>query len=205
LTTWSAPEPTPPAEYGVFAGPRRRRPGRRQVPRYHAVGDYIMFGREGFAQAMAEASVGLNDHRAIRTRAGCPPGRTRLFTQADALRRHERERAWLDAQLVIPFDGPTVVATHHCPSLHSVPDRFRGDPMSPAFSSDLEALILRHQPDLWIHGHTYDSFDYQVGRTRVICNPAGYSYEYNPQFKWGLVVDLAAYGSTDEPPIGISP
>ena len=36
--------------------------------------DYMLFGREGFAQSMAEASVGLNDHRVIRTRTGCQPG-----------------------------------------------------------------------------------------------------------------------------------
>lgn len=29
-------------------------------------------------------------------------------------------------------------------------------------------------PDLWLHGHVHDSFDYNVGRTRVIANPAGY-------------------------------
>jgi hypothetical protein len=84
-----------------------------------------------------------------------------------------------------------------------VPDRFRNDPMSPAFSSDLEALMMRYQPDLWIHGHTHDSFDYQIGRTRVICNPAGYSYEPNPEFKWDLVVDLPAYGHDDELPVQV--
>jgi predicted phosphodiesterase len=167
--------------------------------------DYSLFGREGFAQAMAEAAVGLNDHRLIRTRAGCPPGKSRLFTPEDALRRHERERAWLDAQLAIPFEGPTVVATHHGPSPRSVPERFLADPMTPAFSSDLEAQILRHQPDIWIHGHTHDTFDYTIGRTRVICNPAGYNYEINRGYKWDLVVELPAYGNEDEPPIGISP
>jgi Calcineurin-like phosphoesterase len=167
--------------------------------------DYALFGREGFAQAMAEASVGLNDHRLIRTRAGCSPGRTRLFTPEDALRRHERERAWLEERLAEPFDGPTVVVSHHGISPRSVPDRFRDDPLTPAFSSDLENMILRHQPDLWIHGHTHDSFDYQIGRTRVICNPAGYSYESNLDYRWDLVVDLPAYGHDDEPPPGISP
>jgi hypothetical protein len=28
--------------------------------------------------------------------------------------------------------------------------------------------------DLWLHGHVHDSFDYQVGRCRVVANPAGY-------------------------------
>ena len=27
---------------------------------------------------------------------------------------------------------------------------------------------------LWIAGHTHESFDYRVGETRVVGNPAGY-------------------------------
>ena len=49
-------------------------------------------------------------------------------------------------------------------------------------------------PSLWIHGHIHESFDYDVGNCRVLCNPRGYlqyghglEYQrYNP----GLVVDL---------------
>jgi hypothetical protein len=32
-----------------------------------------------------------------------------------------------------------------------------------------------------------ESFDYTIGCTRVICNPAGYSCEANPEFNWDLV------------------
>jgi hypothetical protein len=28
--------------------------------------------------------------------------------------------------------------------------------------------------DLWVHGHVHDSFDYRVGRARVVANPRGY-------------------------------
>jgi hypothetical protein len=38
---------------------------------------------------------------------------------------------------------------------------------------------------------------------RVICNPAGYSYEYNGKFQWDLAIDLPAYGHDDEPPAGV--
>ncbi len=49
--------------------------------------------------------------------------------------------------------------------------------LSPAFNSDLEPLILRHQPELWVHGHTHWSVDYAVGRTRVYSNQRGYPGE----------------------------
>ena len=38
--------------------------------------------------------------------------------------------------------------------------------------------------ELWVHGHTHDSTDYQLGRTMVLCNPLGYAgVEVNPFFK----------------------
>jgi predicted phosphodiesterase len=122
-----------------------------------------------------------------------PPVR---FMPQHALRRHKRELAWLEARLREPFLGPTVVVTHHSPSPRSVPDRFDGDPLTPAFSSNLEWLIERYQPALWVHGHTHDSFDYMIGKTRVICNPAGYQHEPNLDFKWDLVVELEEYEPT---------
>ncbi len=37
---------------------------------------------------------------------------------------------------------------------------------------------------LWIHGHVHHSFDYQVGRCRVVANPAG--YVMNRRFIWRM-------------------
>jgi Icc-related predicted phosphoesterase len=91
--------------------------------------------------------------------------------------------------MATPFRGPTVVITHHAPHPNSVNSRFVGDPLNPAFVSDLGDLIARHQPDLWLHGHTHCSGDYRLGRTRVICNPAGYGRE-NPAFDPTLVVEV---------------
>lgn len=84
-----------------------------------------------------------------------------------------------------------VVVTHHCPSFMSVPERFKGHPLNGAFASSLENDILGTNPDLFIHGHTHDSFDYMVGETRIICNPRGYiPREANPNFNPNLVVDI---------------
>ena len=41
-------------------------------------------------------------------------------------------------------------------------------------SADLEQLILDKAPALWVNGHIHKARDYQIGETRVICNPAGY-------------------------------
>lgn len=126
--------------------------------------DYCL-GGVNQTQAMAEAEDRLNDHRSIETRAG-------RFTAAKALEDHQVSRTWLRQVLNRPFDGPTVVVTHHGPHPLSVHPRYAEDPLNPSFSSDLGELLLT--PDLWLHGHTHDSFDYKVGNCRVVANPAGY-------------------------------
>jgi predicted phosphodiesterase len=78
----------------------------------------------------------------------------------------------------------TIVVTHHAPSIKSIADRYRADPVSAAFASNMDDFILEHQPRLWIHGHTHESFDYKIGKTRVVCNPRGYaSTEENKGFR----------------------
>ena len=77
----------------------------------------------------------------------------------------------------------TVVVTHHGVSPLSIHERFRGDSLNSAFMTDLSNEIIDHGPDLWVHGHTHNSFDYMLGKTRVIVNPYGYKdVEVNPQF-----------------------
>lgn len=77
-----------------------------------------------------------------------------------------------------------VMVTHHAVDEQSIHERYRGD-MLPnyAFHSDLSAEILDAQPDLCVHGHVHDPFDYMIGQTRVIANPYGYTTEprrHNP-------------------------
>jgi Icc-related predicted phosphoesterase len=55
----------------------------------------------------------------------------------------------------------------------------------------MEEFILEHQPRLWIHGHTHETFDYRIGKTRIICNPRGYApNDMNQDFKAGFVVEI---------------
>ena len=53
---------------------------------------------------------------------------------------------------------------------------------------------------LWIHGHTHDSFDYFINGTRVVCNPRGYAVDgitENAAFDVDLTVDIER--ATDSP------
>ena len=45
----------------------------------------------------------------------------------------------------------------------------------PAFNSlDMIPLIEKHQPALWVYGHTHECDDHAIGRTRIISNQLGY-------------------------------
>jgi len=100
-----------------------------------------------------------------------------LFTPSHCAACFARDAAWLAAKLAQPHDGPTVVITHHAPSPRSIHPRFAGSPLNACFVSDAHQLLDGRRVQLWVHGHTHDSFDYAVNGTRVICNPRGYARE----------------------------
>lgn len=134
--------------------------------------DFGLFETEPQRQQAIELARQLvRDFSRIRLREG----EDTLFTPDDAAARFARHAAWLDAQLDLPHAGPTVVITHHAPSLQSVHPRFAGSPLNACFVSDAEHLLRGQRAALWIHGHTHDSFDYRVQGTRVLCNSRGYA------------------------------
>ena len=109
------------------------------------------------------------------------------FTPQTARFLHDQSLAWLNEQLSIVHQGPTIVVVHHAPSKHSIPAHRSKDPILPAFVSDLEPLITTHQPELVVHGHIHGQNDYNIGRTRVVSNARGYTKDesaqlFNPEF-----------------------
>jgi Icc-related predicted phosphoesterase len=147
--------------------------------------DYAIFGAANVAGVMNACANGMNDHRLI----GWQKQPWLRFRPQEAALLHHQSKAFLSETLATPFDGPTVVVTHHAPHWDSVHPRFQSDPVTGAYVSDLSALIEAHQPDLWIHGHVHNSSDYRIGQTRVLANPNGYGPE-NPDFNGELVVGL---------------
>ncbi len=130
--------------------------------------DFALLGPQMQVSAMLAARQYMTDFAVIRHG-------NRGFTPRDAQRLHTDSRAWLSSRLAQPFSGKTVVVTHHAPSSRSISRRYVGDPLSPAFASDLEGLMGERRAVLWVHGHVHDSFDYAVDGTRVVCNPRGYA------------------------------
>jgi len=142
--------------------------------------DFALYGSPGDELAQAMALRVMPDFSCIATDQG-------KFTPAACIALHRAARAWLDEQLDTPYAGRTVVVTHHAPSERSVPQQYKGNQLSPAFSSNLDHLVSK--ADLWIHGHTHTCFDYRLGPARVVANPGGYPGE-NEEFDPALVVEI---------------
>jgi predicted phosphodiesterase len=154
--------------------------------------DFAIFGAAQREAAMKDAQDAMNDFRMIRVLDGRRHGE-RLLTPSDCLRLHRESRGYIEQALAQPFDGVSIVMTHHAPSRRSVHGGYRDDRITAAYASDLEALIEQTQPALWVHGHIHASSDYRIGATRVVCNPRGYFPSHlNPDFDPALVVALDA-------------
>jgi Icc-related predicted phosphoesterase len=97
---------------------------------------------------------------------------------------HEKNRRSLEF-LKREVTPDSVVVTHHLPTLRSITPRYRDSALNCFFvCPEAEEVLRSRQPRLWIHGHTHDSLDYLLGRTRVLCNPLGYvGVEVNPLFQ----------------------
>lgn len=104
--------------------------------------------------------------------------------RGEVYQENERAIAFLEGTV----QADDIVVTHHLPSSKSTPWRFRGSHINRFFVCDMEPLIKVAQPKLWVHGHTHDSCDYAIGKTRVVCNPYGYvGYQLNSEFDGGLL------------------
>jgi len=146
--------------------------------------DFALFGETDKFFAMQQARQRMTDFSIIQMHGRC-------FTPEDAIKLHAASRDWLAAMLAEPFAGETVVVTHHAPSSRSVHPRYTHDLLTPAFASNLEALMGGDRFALWIHGHMHESFDYEICGSRVVCNPRGYApAALNPEFKPDWIVEI---------------
>lgn len=149
--------------------------------------DFKLLGNQPLAMLTAQGV--MNDFKHIRTLPDY-----RKFQPTDAARIHAEERAWLEKELEAAAGRKVVVITHNLPSMRSIPERYRTDPISAAYASNLDDLVERSGALLWLHGHTHTACDYVIGRTRVLCNPRGYPQESPLQtgFKFDLMVNIEA-------------
>jgi len=151
--------------------------------------DFELFSPESveFRLLKEDAQESIKDYSSGEIRTGAllkSPGEpSGSLTPELTIQRYWETRAWLEKALAVGDPAKTVVVTHHCPSLRSIPPQFQSgvaSKFSPVYASDLSDLGGRCA--LWIHGHVHESADYDMNGTRVVCNPMGYcSSELGPQ------------------------
>jgi predicted phosphodiesterase len=92
---------------------------------------------------------------------------------------------WLQQALQTPFEGRTVVITHHAPSLLSRDARYGLSISTAGFCNALDHLLP--MANVWLHGHLHCAHDYWLNGCRVVSNPMGYAHKkeqvnFNPAF-----------------------
>lgn len=106
------------------------------------------------------------------------------FSPEDSVEDHVKMKEYIKHIVQGMHDEKFVVVGHHSPCKKSTKPQYENDQiLNGAYSSDLSEFILDHpQIKLWTHGHTHHVFDYNIGDTRILCNPRGY-HGYEQQAK----------------------
>lgn len=90
----------------------------------------------------------------------------------------------------LPFAGPTVVITHHAPTLHSTTRDLRARPFNAALCRTPNGCQAAGARSCGFTATRTTATDYVIDRTRVLCNPRGYVKDgqtENPHFNPELV------------------
>jgi predicted phosphodiesterase len=111
----------------------------------------------------------MNDFRVIRAGAAY-----RRLRPDDVASKNRLAREWLTQELSKPFNGKTVVITHHAPTPSVAGDKTDGH-LSAAYANHWPELI--EKAGLWVFGHTHQSVDVELAGYRIISNPLDYPGE----------------------------
>lgn len=104
------------------------------------------------------------------------------ITPEQTITKHIKAVRFLEQELHKEVAGPTVVVTHHAPTLRSLHPYYRDNKeswLNAAYASDLSRLM--GYSDLWVHGHTHVTLDDEFFGTRLVSNQRGYDAEDDPK------------------------
>ena len=96
--------------------------------------DYASTRLSERTQNMRLMSSSIRDHQVISIT-------DKPFMPTDALMLHQASRAWLENKLDAPYQGKTVVITHHGPSIKCAQRDFGNSQMASGFISNLDYLV----------------------------------------------------------------
>lgn len=136
----------------------------------------------------SQIEYGMNDCRVI-----CAEG-TRVARAEDLKTWHQRDRAWLTAELAACREEGrgAVVVTHHLPTYRLISNRYQGHPLNAGFASALDDMICE-PVRAWICGHSHVASVLHAGpdgRVPCVLNPRGYPGESRTGFCAEMFVDV---------------
>lgn len=136
--------------------------------------DFALYGENHIEESMEIAKKGMNDFKYItvighreykqnkdgtwekllKSRSN---SQIRLFTPQDHAYYFNFSLAFLKEKVLEYKNKPIIIATHYAPSPYSISPQYAGNPLNPAFASNLNQFILEN-PNirLWCHGHCID-------------------------------------------------
>lgn len=128
-------------------------------------------------EAMVTCALRMNDFQMIRAEESC-----RRLRPADVIERNNDAFDFLVTELAKPFEGKTIVVSHHCPIPEVAGDKHDGH-LSAAYTNRWHSLLPL--VDVWVFGHTHRAVDIELAGCRLISNPRGY-----PKESTGFVSDF---------------
>lgn len=147
--------------------------------------DFEFISEPDRLRALTQAQKSIRDYTVISN--GAKP-----LQPTDTMEMHWKERRAIEGLLAIPFQGETIVVTHHAPTAQAPAIEYRGRDLASAYASRMDGTILKYEPAYWFHGHIHMNSDLQIGQTRILANPRGYTPKrLNPDFSPGAFVDIA--------------
>jgi predicted phosphohydrolase len=149
---------------------------------FHLIGAASWYEGKGAERKLRRLLPGSWANRFLKSKTFNPVIAHELFVKSVA---------WLRRELARPWEGDTVLLTHHSPTLESLryacitdwelkgEGPFRLDEREApiyraAYASDLDGLLDHSDVALAIHGHLHHRLDFAHRGVRVYCNPRGY-------------------------------
>lgn len=135
--------------------------------------DYT-YGDDNQSLHMMDAASIMNDYKKIKF---IERGAYRKLKPRDCLVMNHAAREFLFNAVEEKGRENSIVVTHHAPCHLSIPEKFKCDKQNHSYVNRWGDHIAHNGPRLWFHGHIHSPSDYEVGDTRVLCNPIGYPGE----------------------------
>lgn len=124
------------------------------------------FGENPVTQTLAGRMI--SDFRVIRD-----------FKTQMAKHLYYSDLAWIQRVCKQHSDKRKLIVTHFLPAMECVDSKYVGSPLNEYFANNLGEWIYSLERATWMYGHTHDCADFELGTTRLVCNPMGYPNEFN--------------------------